>query len=151
MRAVVQRVSAAEVVVDGQIVGRTLPGPGLMVLLGAGEGDGDSDADYLADKICGLRIFEDDEGRMNRSVVDVGGSLLIISQFTLYGDCRKGRRPSFVHALAPEQAERLVERVLARARTQVAHVDSGRFGAHMDVTLTNDGPVTLLLESRKAF
>jgi D-tyrosyl-tRNA(Tyr) deacylase len=144
-------VSAAEVSVGGEVIGRTLPGPGLMVLLGAGQGDEEADAELLADKICGLRIFEDEAGRMNRSVVDVGGSLLIISQFTLYGDCRKGRRPSFAHALEPERAERLVAHTLARARTHVPHVATGRFGAHMAVTLTNDGPVTLLLDSRRGF
>ncbi|MGM0574612.1 MAG: D-aminoacyl-tRNA deacylase [Myxococcota bacterium] len=152
MRAVVQRVSEASVVVEGEVVGRTTPGaPALLVLLGAGDGDDRRGADYLAKKICGLRVFEDDEGKMNRSVADVGGSLLVVSQFTLYGDCRKGRRPSFVAALVPEEAERLVERFVEVARREVEHVETGRFGAHMDVHLVNDGPVTLLLDSDKAF
>ncbi|MCB9731549.1 MAG: D-tyrosyl-tRNA(Tyr) deacylase [Deltaproteobacteria bacterium] len=149
MRAVVQRVSEAQVEVDGELVGRVEPGaPGLLVLLGAGKGDGDADADFLADKICGLRIFEDDGGKMNLSLEDVGGSLLVVSQFTLYGDCRKGRRPSFVDALEPVAAARLVERFVARARTHLRSVETGRFQAHMVVSLVNDGPVTLILESR---
>ncbi|MCA9517075.1 MAG: D-tyrosyl-tRNA(Tyr) deacylase [Myxococcales bacterium] len=149
MRAVVQRVSEAQVEVDGELVGRVEPGaPGLLVLLGAGKGDGDADADFLADKICGLRIFEDGGGKMNLSLEDVGGSLLVVSQFTLYGDCRKGRRPSFVDALEPVAAARLVERFVARARTHLRSVETGRFQAHMVVSLVNDGPVTLILESR---
>ena len=106
------------------------------------------DADFLADKICGLRIFEDGGGKMNLSLEDVGGSLLVVSQFTLYGDCRKGRRPSFVDALEPVAAARLVERFVARARTHLRSVETGRFQAHMVVSLVNDGPVTLILESR---
>lgn len=148
MRAVVQRVTEAQVVVEGDVVGRTAPGaPGLLVLLGAGHGDGPAEVDFLVRKICGLRVFEDDGGRMNLSLADVGGSLLVISQFTLYGDCRKGRRPSFVGALEPTAAERLVERFVERARERIPHVETGRFGAHMDVHLVNSGPVTLLLES----
>lgn len=152
MRAVVQRVSRASVTVDGEVVGATDTGhPGLMVLLGAGQGDTERDVAYLANKICGLRVFEDDEGRMNRSLADVGGSLLVVSQFTLYGDCRKGRRPSFVAALEPAEAERLVERFVELARAEVEHVETGRFRTHMLVELVNNGPVTLLIDSRKEF
>lgn len=152
MRAVVQRVKEARVEVDGRVVGAIAEGgPGLLVLLGAGEGDGPQDADYLARKIAGLRIFEDGQGRMNRSVSDVGGSLLVVSQFTLFGDCRKGRRPSFVGALEPEAARGLCERFVEVAGREVDHVETGEFGAHMDVHLVNDGPVTLLLDSRKGF
>lgn len=152
MRAVVQRVSAAHVDVDNERVGEVRVGsPGLMVLLGAGEGDSLDDVTYLANKIAGLRVFEDDEGRMNLSVSDVGGSLLVISQFTLYGDCRKGRRPSFVHALEPVQAEALVDAFVERLDSMGLHVETGRFRTHMEVSLVNDGPVTLLLDSRKAF
>lgn len=149
MRAVIQRVSEAQVLVEGELVGRVQPGaPGLLVLLGAGHGDTESDADGLADKICKLRIFDDGAGKMNLSLEDVGGSLLVVSQFTLYGDCRKGRRPSFIDALEPGAAARLVERFVARARTHISSVETGRFQAHMMVSLVNDGPVTLLLESR---
>ena len=151
MRAVVQRVSRAEVLVDGESVGAVVPGaPGLLVLLGAGHGDAEADVSYLVDKICGLRIFEDDDGKMNLSVVDVGGSLLVVSQFTLYGDTRKGRRPSFMSAMDPDLASPLVDRFVERARERVS-VATGRFGAHMEVSLTNDGPVTLLLDSEKTF
>jgi D-tyrosyl-tRNA(Tyr) deacylase len=148
MRAVVQRVSEASVSVDESVVGVT--GPGLLVLLGAGEGDDTKDVDYLVQKICGLRIFEDGDGKMNASVVDVGGSLLVVSQFTLYGDCRKGRRPSFVHALEPEAARALVDRFAEGASAHVP-VQTGQFQAHMKVSLVNDGPVTLLIDSRKTF
>ena len=149
VRAVVQRASEASVRVDGEVVGRI--GPGLVVLLGVGREDAERDADYLADKICGLRVFEDQDGKMNLGLADVGGSLLVVSQFTLLGDCRKGRRPSFVRAMAPEPAAALVERFVQRARAQVDHVKTGQFRAHMHVSLTNDGPVTLLLDSKKAF
>lgn len=153
MRAVVQRVSEAWVDVQGpdglERAGQTQPGaPGLLVLLGAGAGDGESDAAWMAQKIVGLRIFEDGEGKMNLSLADVGGSVLVVSQFTLYGDCRKGRRPSFVGALEPVEAERLVERFVALARLEGARVETGRFRTHMHVHSTNDGPVTLILESR---
>ena len=151
MRAVVQRVSRAEVLVDGESVGAVAPGaPGLLVLLGAGHGDGETDVAYLVDKICGLRIFEDEDGKMNLSVVDVEGSLLVVSQFTLYGDTRKGRRPSFMSAMDPSLASPLVDRFVERAQERVP-VATGRFGAHMEVSLTNDGPVTLLLDSEKTF
>ena len=150
MRAVVQRVARAEVRVDGEVVGRI--GRGLCVLLGAGTGDGPDDVAYLADKVVNLRIFEDDEGKMNRSLLDVGGGLLAVSQFTLYGDARKGRRPSFVGALEPVAAERLYQDFVAAARgAGVAEVASGRFRAMMEVDLVNWGPVTILLDSRKDF
>ncbi|MFQ5898393.1 MAG: D-aminoacyl-tRNA deacylase [Candidatus Methylomirabilia bacterium] len=149
MRAVVQRVTEATVTVRGRAVGAI--GPGLVVLVGASEGDTQADAGYIAGKVAGLRIFEDDEGKMNRSVEEVGGSVLIVSQFTLYGDCRKGRRPSFVRALQSEAAARLVERVGELLRERSLRVETGEFGAVMDVSLINRGPVTLLLDSRKEF
>jgi D-tyrosyl-tRNA(Tyr) deacylase len=153
MRAVVQRVSEAWVDVEGprglERVGQTRAGaPGLLVLLGAGAGDGEADAAWMAQKIAGLRIFEDGEGKMNLSLADVGGSMLVVSQFTLYGDCRKGRRPSFVGAMEPVEAERLVERFVDLVRREVPSVETGRFRTHMHVGSTNDGPVTLILESR---
>jgi D-aminoacyl-tRNA deacylase len=140
MRALVQRVGEAAVAVDGREVARI--GPGLLVLLGIRRGDTGEAADRLARKLLGLRVFEDDEGRMNRSVADTGGELLCISQFTLYGDARKGNRPSFVDAAPPEEAEPLYERVRAALGAQ-----GGVFGARMHVSLLNDGPVTLLLET----
>lgn len=149
MRAVVQRVSRAEVRVDGEVVGRI--GQGLLVLVGAGQGDSESDAAYLADKVLGLRIFSDEAGQMNRALGEVGGALLVVSQFTLYGDCRKGRRPSFVEALAPEPAEALYRSFVERARQSGLPVETGRFRAMMQVELVNDGPVTLLVDSRKVF
>jgi len=152
MRAVVQRVSTAHVDVDGERVGEVLPeGPGLMVLLGAGDGDDKGDVDYLAKKVAGLRVFEDDQGRMNLSVAEIGGSVLVVSQFTLYGDCRKGRRPSFVHAMEPVGAEALVDEFVAALKAMGLHVETGRFRTHMLVSLVNDGPVTLLLDSNKTF
>ncbi len=150
MRAVVQRVSSCEVRVDGESVGKI--GAGLCVLLGVGEGDEEADLDYLVRKVVGLRVFEDDRGHMNLALADVGGELLVISQFTLYGDCRKGRRPSFVKAMAPEPAERFCTEFARRARALgVTHVAEGRFGAMMDVDLVNSGPVTLMLDSKKLF
>jgi D-tyrosyl-tRNA(Tyr) deacylase len=146
MRAVVQRVTEASVTVAGEVVGAI--GPGLLLLVGAGGGDDDSDAQALAAKVAGLRIFPDDAGRMNRSVIDHGGAALVISQFTLFGDVRRGRRPSFTSAAAPEVAEPLVEefaRLLTAAGIEVA---TGVFGAKMDVQLVNDGPVTILIETR---
>jgi len=140
------------VTVDGEVVGALADGrPGLVVLVGAAQGDGDEDAVALADKVVGLRIFEDAEGKMNLGLEEVGGSLLVVSQFTLLGDCRKGRRPSFVDALEPVRAAALVELFVRRARTRIPHVATGRFQAHMQVELVNDGPVTLMLDSRKAF
>lgn len=149
MRAVVQRVARAEVRIEGEVVGRI--DTGLCVLLGAGQEDGEPDVAWLVDKILSLRVFPDDAGLMNRSLAEVGGGLLVVSQFTLYGDCRKGRRPSFVAALAPGPAEALYERFLALARASGPPVHSGRFGADMKVELVNDGPVTLLLDSKKLF
>ena len=152
MRAVVQRVTEAHVDVDGERVGAVAPGKmGLMILLGAGQGDELKDVTYLANKIAGLRVFEDSEGRMNLSLVDVGGSALVVSQFTLYGDCRKGRRPSFVGALEPTQAEAFVDAFVDALRGHGLDVETGRFRTHMQVSLTNDGPVTLLLDSKKLF
>lgn len=149
MRAVVQRVRWARVKVDGDVVGQI--DEGLLVLLGAGQDDGERDVTYLAQKIVHLRIFEDEQQLMNRSLLEVGGSLLVVSQFTLYGDCRKGRRPSFVAALEPEQAEQLCELLVSRCQAEGVEVQTGRFRAMMDVELCNDGPVTILLDSRKQF
>jgi D-tyrosyl-tRNA(Tyr) deacylase len=144
MRALVQRVTRARVEVDGEVVGEI--GPGLCVLVGVTHTDDEAAADKLAAKLWGLRIFDDEDGVMNRSVVDVGGEVLVVSQFTLYGDTRKGRRPSWIDAARPEQAEPLVERVVEALRAEGARVATGRFRAEMQVTLTNDGPVTLLVE-----
>ncbi len=150
MRAVVQRVSQASVTVGGDIVGRI--DRGLCVLIGAGDGDSRNDVGYIADKIANLRIFNDDAGKMNRSVLNIDGGVLAISQFTLYGDARKGRRPSFVRALAPDEADSLYREVIAALRAAgVRHVAQGIFGADMKVSLVNDGPVTILLDSSKAF
>jgi len=149
VRAVVQRVSEARVSVAGEVRGRL--GRGLLVLLAAGDGDVVEDLDYMVRKVTGLRVFEDDEGKMNRSVADIGGGLLVISQFTLYGDCRKGRRPSFVHAMEPAVADRMVNDFVARCRDLGIPTETGVFGARMEVTLTNDGPVTLLIDSKKVF
>jgi D-aminoacyl-tRNA deacylase len=140
VRALVQRVSRASVAVGGDVISEI--GPGLLVLLGVRRGDGEKEADWIVRKLLALRIFEDDEGRMNRSVQDVGGDVLCVSQFTLYGDARKGNRPGFVDAAPPEEAEPLYERVRAGLGAQ-----GGRFGAHMVVQLANDGPVTLLVET----
>ena len=149
MRAVVQRVHSARVEVDGDVVGAIERG--LLVLLAAGGTDEDADLDYVVHKIASLRIFEDDAGKMNLSVEDIGGQVLLVSQFTLYGDCRKGRRPSFVSAMHPDQAEPMVERAVARLRDRGLDVEIGTFGADMDVHLVNDGPVTLLIDSKKVF
>ena len=149
MRAVVQRVSRAKVTVAGAVSGEI--GTGLLVLLGVGEEDGPEDAEYLAEKIVGLRIFPDDEGKMNRSLVEIRGSVLAVSQFTLLGDCRKGRRPSFITAARPEAAVQLYRAFVAEVRGRGITVETGRFQEHMDVELVNDGPVTLLIDSRKAF
>jgi len=147
LRAVVQRVHGANVEVYGSVVGTI--GTGLLVLLGCGHEDDSSDAEYIAKKIAELRIFEDDDGKMNLSVEDIEGSVLVVSQFTLYGDCRKGRRPSFVQAMEPGRAEQLVEEVVSLLRTRGLPVETGRFGADMDVHLVNNGPVTLLLQSKR--
>ena len=150
VRSVVQRVSRARVTVEGQVVGAIERG--LLVLVGAGGGDAAADVAYTVDKIVNLRIFPDEAGKMNRSVLDVGGGVLAVSQFTLYGDARKGRRPAFVDALEPVAAEKLYQDVVAGLRAAgVAHVATGVFRAHMEVELVNDGPVTILLDSRKTF
>jgi D-tyrosyl-tRNA(Tyr) deacylase len=149
MRAVLQRVARASVEVDGQVVGRI--GPGWLVLLGVARGDGDDDADRLADKVAALRAFEDDQGKMNRSVAEAGGGVLVVSQFTLLADCRGGRRPSFTEAAEPADAERLYLRFADRVRAAGLEVATGVFRAMMKVELVNDGPVTFLLDSRKAF
>ena len=148
MRAVVQRAAWARVSVDGEVVG-SLDGPGLVVLLGVANGDGEVEASTMASKLWTLRIMGDAEGRMNRSVADVGGGLLVISQFTLYGDTSKGRRPSFVAAAPGEVAEPLVDRVIEHLRALGARVASGRFGADMLVELANQGPVTVILDTAR--
>ena len=149
MRAVVQRCTRAEVRSEGEVVGRIERG--LCVLLGAGQGDGDADVDLLVDKIVNLRIFDDAEGKMNLALGDIGGALLVVSQFTLYGDARKGRRPSFIDVLGLDEARLLCDRFVTRARALGVTVETGRFRTAMQVELVNDGPVTLLLDSRKQF
>ncbi len=149
MRAVVQRVSRASVTVNNEITGQIESG--FLVLLGVAEDDTQDDVIYLAQKTIGLRVFEDDDGKMNLSLADVGGKMLVVSQFTLMGDCRKGRRPSFVAAARPDRAVELYHSFVVEVRGQGIDVETGRFQDHMDVELVNDGPVTLLLESRKAF
>jgi D-tyrosyl-tRNA(Tyr) deacylase len=149
MRAVVQRVTRAQVTVDGAIAGRI--DRGLLVLLGVGQEDSESDADYLGEKIAGLRIFEDAAGKMNLDTAAVGGGVLVVSQFTLYGDARRGKRPSFDDAASPEIARRLYEYFVERIRAAKLPCETGLFQAAMQVELVNDGPVTILLESRKAF
>jgi|SRR5580692_6428723 D-tyrosyl-tRNA(Tyr) deacylase len=144
MRAVIQRVTEARVTVDQSITGEI--GAGLLVLLGVSKEDSAADAEFVAAKILNLRIFEDDQGKMNRSLLDTGGAMLVVSQFTLYGDCRKGRRPSFDAAAPAEQARALYEHFVAISRRSV-QVETGIFQAHMSVSLTNDGPVTLIVES----
>ncbi len=145
MRAVVQRVTRSDVVVGAEQVGAI--GPGLLVLLGVARDDDETRADWMAEKIVNLRIFGDDEGKMNRSLRDVGGGMLVVSQFTLLGDCRKGRRPSFVRAAPPEKAEALYLHFVNRVREQGVETCTGQFRAMMQVSLTNDGPVTLVVES----
>ena len=149
MRAVVQRTGWSEVMVGDECVGRA--GFGLTVLLGVGREDDAADAVYMAEKISRLRIFEDEAGKMNLSVLDVSGQILAISQFTLYGDCRKGRRPSFDTAASPEMARSLYEKFVDELRAQGLRVECGRFQAEMKVVLENQGPVTLLLDSKKSF
>lgn len=150
MRAVVQRVSRASVTVDTRVTGAIERG--LLVLLGAGAGDTEEDLRYIVDKVTNLRIFPDDAGKMNKSVLDIGGGVLVVSQFTLYGDVRQGRRPAFTGALEPVAAKALYERSLDEIRKAgVATVESGEFAADMKVELLNDGPVTILLDSRKLF
>lgn len=149
MRAVIQRVTEARVRVDKQIVGEIETG--LLVLLGIGQGDTETDVHYLAEKVANLRIFEDKQGKMNLSATQIGGAILAISQFTLYGDCRKGRRPGFSDAAPPEEATRLYEQFVASLKGQGLGVATGIFQADMAVELVNDGPVTILLDSQKNF
>ena len=149
MRAVIQRVEQASVSVEGEIRGQI--GAGFLVLIGVEEGDGDADFKYIADKVPNLRVFEDEQGKMNRSLLDVGGELLAVSQFTLLGDARGGRRPSFITAARPETADPMYERLVADWRARGIRVETGVFGAHMMVSLVNDGPVTVLVDSRRRF
>lgn len=147
MRALVQRVTRAKVEVDGAVVGEI--DRGLLVYLGAGKGDGDAERTYVLSKVLGLRIFENDAGKMDRSIVDIGGSLLVVSQFTLYADLSRGRRPSFDLAMLPEEAERAYDAFVHEARAQKIMVATGKFRAHMQVSSTNDGPVTIWIDSAK--
>ncbi|HEU4408329.1 MAG TPA: D-aminoacyl-tRNA deacylase [Polyangiaceae bacterium] len=149
MRAVVQRCREARVEVAGEIVGAI--GPGLVAFVGAGKGDGDADLRYVADKLLGLRVFVDEAGKMNRSVVEAGGALLVVSQFTLYGDVRRGRRPGFDAALEPGAARAMLEQMVSVLRAGGVRVETGRFGADMRVVVDNDGPVTILVDSSRAF
>lgn len=149
MRIVVQRCSKGSVTVDGQITGEI--GKGFVLLVGVTHEDTTEDADWLVDKVLNLRVFEDEAGKMNHSLLDVGGALLSVSQFTLYGDCRKGRRPNFMAAARPDEAKTLYEYFNDKARSQGVTVETGVFGAMMDVALVNDGPVTLLLDSKRDF
>lgn len=149
MRAVVQRVSSSKVTVDEEVVGKV--NKGLLVLLGVTHDDTSKDVDYMVDKVTNLRIFEDENDKMNLSLKDIDGEILAVSQFTLYGDCRRGRRPSFSDAARPDVANPLYEEFVQKVRDLGINVGTGKFGAHMMVDLTNDGPVTILLESRKEF
>jgi D-tyrosyl-tRNA(Tyr) deacylase len=149
MRAVVQRVDRARVKVGDEITGEI--GKGLLVLLGVGQGDNESDADYLAEKVAGLRIFEDEAGKMNLSVGEIGGAVLAVSQFTLFGDVRRGKRPSFDAAARPERARQLYDAFVERIRARGLRCETGRFQEMMQVELVNNGPVTILLDSKKAF
>lgn len=149
MRAVIQRVSHARVSVDGEIVGEI--GRGVLVLLGVSDADSEKDAVYLLEKTVNLRIFEDAEEKMNLSLIDIKGEFLVVSQFTLYGNAKKGRRPSFIRAAAPEKANALYEFFVGEARKQIGKVETGRFQAMMNVELVNDGPVTILIDSEKSF
>lgn len=146
MRAVVQRVKESSVTVDGNVIGRI--GAGLLVLLGIAKKDTITDIDFIADKILNLRIFEDENKKMNRSVLETGGEMLVVSQFTLLGDCRKGRRPSFIDAAEPEKANELYEKFVEKICGEGVKVQTGIFRAMMDVSLVNDGPVTLIVESK---
>ena len=149
MRAVIQRVLESSVKIDGEVVGQI--GPGFLVLIGVEEGDEEKDFQYIATKVPNLRIFEDENGKMNHSLLDVGGQILAVSQFTLLGDARSSRRPSFIQAARPETANPMYERLVACWREMGIHVETGRFGADMKVSLINDGPVTLLMDSHKLF
>jgi D-tyrosyl-tRNA(Tyr) deacylase len=149
MRAVIQRVSRASVTVEGSVVGKI--GIGLLVLLGVATGDDEAAADYLAGKVAGLRVFDDEKGNMNLALADVGGEVLVVSQFTLYGDMRRGKRPSFDRAARPEEAKRVYEYFVERIRAAGLKCETGVFQAMMDVELVNDGPVTILIDSEKVF
>lgn len=149
MRSVIQRVKRASVTVNGERVGNI--SAGILVLLGFRPEDGEKDLNWMVDKLVGLRVFEDEEGKMNRSVLDVGGEILVVSQFTLYGDCRSGKRPSFTSAAPPELAKALYDRSVEALRSRGMKVETGVFQAQMNVELINDGPVTLLLDSEKKF
>jgi D-tyrosyl-tRNA(Tyr) deacylase len=149
MRAVVQRVTHAKVTVGEQVVGSI--GQGLLVLIGVGQGDTEADAAYIASKVAGLRIFSDDQGKMNLGITDIGGSILAVSQFTLYGDARKGRRPSYSSSAPPEQAEQLYQQTVQLLRDAGMRVETGQFQTMMQVELCNDGPVTILLDSQRLF
>lgn len=149
MRAVVQRVERSKVDVDGKTIGSIEKG--LLIFLGVGQEDGDKDLDYIFDKIINLRIFEDEDGKMNRSLLDIEGELLVVSQFTLYGDARKGRRPSFSSSARPDLANEMYEEFIARARNMGIRTETGEFGADMKVDILNDGPVTILLDSERIF
>lgn len=149
MRAVIQRVAEAAVRIEGEVVGRI--GQGFLVLIGVEAGDEEKDFQYIASKVPNLRIFEDENGKMNRSILDVGGAILAVSQFTLLGDARSSRRPSFIQAARPEIANPMYERLVSHWRDMGIHVETGRFGADMQVSLINDGPVTLLMDSHKLF
>ena len=147
MRFIIQRVSEADVTVDGNVIGKI--GKGFMVLIGVSDADDTAVADKVVKKMLGLRIFSDTEGKTNLSLKDVGGELLLISQFTLYANCKKGNRPSFIEAGGPEHAEKLYDYIVDKCRAEVERVETGSFGAHMDVRLTNDGPFTIILDSDK--
>lgn len=149
VRCVIQRVSSASVTVDGEVLGSI--GRGFLVLVGVHVDDTEKDLRYMAEKVPNLRVFEDEAGKMNRSLLDVGGEVLAVSQFTLYGDARGGRRPSFITAARPEKANPMYEELVAAWRAQGLHVETGRFGADMQVALVNDGPVTILMDSTRAF
>lgn len=149
MRAVVQRVKSSSVEIGNEIVGKI--GKGINVLIGISKEDNEEDAVYIKDKILNLRIFEDEQGKLNKSLLDVNGELLIVSQFTLYGDCRRGRRPSFIEAQSGEEAVRLYNFFVNECRKDICKVETGRFGADMLVSIENDGPVTLLIDSQKTF
>ncbi len=149
MRAVVQRVNNSQVLVNNEIVGSI--NNGLLVLLGIGEDDNTEDVNYLSEKIVNLRIFEDDEDKLNLSLLDIKGELLVVSQFTLFGDCRKGRRPNFMSAAKPSIAKPLYKKFVQKCEDYDLKVQTGKFGGHMEVKLVNDGPVTMLLDSKKTF
>ena len=149
MRAVVQRVKSASVTVDGELI--AVIGAGVLVFLGVAHDDTTTELEYIANKVANLRIFEDEEGKMNRSLLETGGAALVVSQFTLYGDCRKGRRPSFINAARPEAANTLYEQFITTLKQQHIPTQGGTFQAMMDVQLINDGPVTILLDSEKQF